>query len=142
MRTLHPNMFGRSFVWRHGAGVSTYSAPYGIDESDDFLSSPLSILYSTRQEVRRRLSDTDIASNSPFLAEMQDEHVTDYIASPLHFTDGPFHPHEHGARDNTVADVQLAHLRNPGDGHDVVIVEAVAGVQMHAKLDDLLAGGR
>jgi adenylate cyclase len=91
VRTLHPNMFGRSFVWRHGAGVHTYAAPYGIDESDDFLSSPLSILYSTREEVRRRLSDTETATNSPFLAEMRDEDVTDYLAIPLRFTDGEIH---------------------------------------------------
>lgn len=91
VRTLHPNMFGRSFVWRPGAGVSTFSAPYGIDQSDDFLSSPLSILYSTRQEVRRRLVDAGAVSNSPFLAEMEAENVTDYIAIPLHFTDGEIH---------------------------------------------------
>ena len=91
VRTLHPNMFGRSFVWRHGAGVKTYAAPYGINESNDFLSSPLSILYSTRQEVRRRLVDADVATNSPFLLEMAAESVTDYIGIPLHFTDGEIH---------------------------------------------------
>ena len=88
VRTLHPDMFVRSFVWRHGAGVSTYAAPFGIDESDDFRSSPLSILYSTRQEVRGRMVDANVATNSPFLMEMEAENVTDYIAIPLHFTDG------------------------------------------------------
>ena len=88
VRTLHPDVFVRSFVWRHGAGVSTYAAPFGIDESDDFRSSPLSILYSTRQEVRGRMVDANVATNSPFLMEMEAENVTDYIAIPLHFTDG------------------------------------------------------
>ena len=91
VRTLHPNTFGRSFVWRYGAGVKTYAAPYGINESNDFLSSPLSILYSTRQEVRRRLGDADVATNSPFLMEMEAENITDYIGIPLHFTDGEIH---------------------------------------------------
>ena len=40
VRTLHPNTFGRSFVWRYGAGVKTYAAPYGINELNVFSFEP------------------------------------------------------------------------------------------------------
>jgi adenylate cyclase len=91
VRTLHPDIFGRSFVWRHGAEVVMGSANFDVLDSDEFRSSPLSVLYSTQKEVRRRLSDSAAIDNSPFLADMREEGVTDYIAFPLCFTDGSIH---------------------------------------------------
>jgi len=91
VRTLHPDIFGRSFVWRPGAEVVMGSADFDVLDSDEFRSSPLSVLYSTQKEVRRRLSDSAAIDNSPFLADMRQEGVTDYIAFPLHFTDGSIH---------------------------------------------------
>ena len=91
VRTLHPDIFGRSFVWRHGAEVVMGSANFDVLDSDEYRSSPLSVLYSTQKEVRRRLSDSAAIDNSPFLADMRQEGVTDYIAFPLNFTDGSIH---------------------------------------------------
>ena len=91
VRTLHPDIFGRSFVWRHGAEVVMGSANFDVLDSDEFRSSPLSVLYSTGKEVRRRLSDSAAIDNSPFLAEMREEGVSDYLAFPLRFTDGSIH---------------------------------------------------
>jgi adenylate cyclase len=91
VRTLHPDIFGRSFVWRHGADVVMATANFDVRDSDEFRSSPLSVLYSTEKEVRRRLSDNAAIDNSPFLADMRQEGVTDYIAFPLRFTDGSIH---------------------------------------------------
>ena len=91
VRTLHPDIFGRNFVWRHGAEVVMGSANFDVVDSDEFRSSPLSVLYSTEKEVRRRLSDNAAIDNSPFLADMRQEGVTDYIAFPLRFTDGSIH---------------------------------------------------
>ena len=91
VRTLHPDIFGRNFVWRHGAEVVMGSANFDVLDSDEFRSSPLSVLYSTQKEVRRRLSDSAAIDNSPFLADMREEGVTDYLAFPLRFTDGSIH---------------------------------------------------
>ena len=91
VRTLHPDIFGRSFVWRHGAEVVMGSANFDVLDSDEFRSSPLSVLYSTGKEVRRRLFDSAAIDNSPFLAEMREEGVSDYLAFPLRFTDGSIH---------------------------------------------------
>jgi adenylate cyclase len=89
VRTLHPDIFGVSFVWRLGGEVVVTQADFDIRDSDQYRSSPLSVLYSTEQEVRRRLSDS--GDNSPFLADMREEGVTDYIAIPVRFTDGSIH---------------------------------------------------
>jgi adenylate cyclase len=91
VRTLHPDIFGRSFVWRRGAEVVMGSANFDVRDSDEYRSSPLSVLYSTQKEVRRRLSDSAAIDNSPFLADMRQEGVTDYIVFPLRFTDGSIH---------------------------------------------------
>ncbi|MEH2512466.1 adenylate cyclase [Nitrobacteraceae bacterium AZCC 1564] len=88
--TLHPNMIGRSFIWRQGSGVSMGSMAYGSEESDDYLSSPLSIVFEQGLEVRRRLLDSSVG-NSPFLAEMRATGATDYIALPLQMSDGEVH---------------------------------------------------
>lgn len=91
VRTLHPQIFGRSYVWRPGLGVTGFSAPFGIDESPEFRTSPLSILYATSQEVRRRSAEIQADTGSPFLADLRNEGVTDYIAFPLKFLDGALH---------------------------------------------------
>jgi adenylate cyclase len=88
VRTLHPDIFGRSFIWREGTEVVMATADFDVLDSDEYRSSPLSVLYSTGKEVRRRLSDSAANDNSPFLADMRAEGVTDYIAIPLRFTDG------------------------------------------------------
>ena len=59
----------------------------------------------------------------------------------FHFTDGLLEADEDGAGDDGVADVELVHVRDRSDRADVVIVEAVAGMQRQAAGDDLLAGG-
>jgi len=60
-----PGYFGRSFVWRRGAEVVMGSANFDVRDSDEYRSSPLSVLYSTEKEVRRRLSDSAAIDNSP-----------------------------------------------------------------------------
>jgi adenylate cyclase len=87
---LHPSMIGRNFIWRRGAGVTMGSMAYGSEESDDYLSSPLATVFEQGREVRRRLADGN-AGNSPFFSDMRAEGATDYIALPLHMSDGEVH---------------------------------------------------
>jgi adenylate cyclase len=91
VRTLHPDVLGRSFVWRPGSDVVIATANFGILASDDFLTSPLSTLFQTGQTVRRRIVDGDGVEASPFLTDLKAEGGTDYIAIPLMFTDGSLH---------------------------------------------------
>ena len=89
VRTLHPNMLGRNFIWRRDGGVSMGAMAHGEEQSDYFLASPLAIVFDQGIEVRRRLDDQ--AANVPFFAEIRDEGATDYAAFPLHLSDGTIH---------------------------------------------------
>jgi adenylate cyclase len=90
VRTLHPNMFGLSFVWRPGENVVVTRADYDVVDSSQFRSSPLVSLYEKGQEVRYRLDDPE-SRRFPFFDDMRAEDVTDYIALPLRFVDGVTH---------------------------------------------------
>jgi adenylate cyclase len=88
VRTLHPDVMGRSFVWRPGTDVVVGSATFSILDSDDFLTSPLATMFQTGKTVRRRVVDGEGVEASPFLRDLRAEGGTDYIAIPLNFTDG------------------------------------------------------
>src|SRR5215471_14289177 len=91
VQTLHPDVFGRSFVWREGAEeVVVAAANFDLPDSPRFKNSPLAILYASGHEVRYRLDDPE-SKRFPFFDDMRAEGVTDYIALPLHFTDGTTH---------------------------------------------------
>src|SRR5215469_4981558 len=91
VRTLHPNVMGRRFVWRPGAEVDVREAPYELLESSDFLDSTIARVYLTEKPIRRRLADPHCPIDFPILEELRLEGVTDYLASPLFFTDGTIH---------------------------------------------------
>src|SRR5256885_12408157 len=81
VRTLHPDIFGRNFIWRPGAEVTTATAGFDVIDSPEYINNPLAILFGERREVRCRLDDPD-SKRFPFLDEMREEAVTDYIALP------------------------------------------------------------
>ena len=53
VQTLHPDAFGRSFVWRPGADVVVTTAGFDLPESDRFKQSPLAILYASLTSIAR-----------------------------------------------------------------------------------------
>jgi adenylate cyclase len=87
VRTLHPDIFGRNFVWKPGAEVEVGTVDFGIQDSPGFHTSPLAIVFRQGLEVRSRADDPE-ARRFPIVDEMRAEGVTDYIALPLPFTDG------------------------------------------------------
>jgi len=91
VRTLHPQIMGRRFIWRAGAGVDVREAPFDLLETAEFRGSPVAEVYASGMPVRRRLADADCPIDFPMLRELQDEGVSDYLASPLLFTDGDIH---------------------------------------------------
>ena len=111
VKTLHPDAFGRSFVWRPGADVVINTAGFDLPESPQFTQSPLAILYASGHEVRYRLDDPE-SRRFPFFDDMREEGVTDYIALPMHFTDGTTHATSWTTRaESGFADEHLAALR-------------------------------
>ena len=56
-----------------------------------YLTSPVVRVQATGETIRRRLADPECPLDFPFLAEMREEAVTDYLAMPLRFTNGEIH---------------------------------------------------
>jgi adenylate cyclase len=90
VRTLHPDIFGRNFIWKPGAEVEVGTVDFHILDSPEFINSPLAIVFREGQEVRCRLDDP-ASKRFPFLDDMRAEGVTDYIALPLLFMDRAVH---------------------------------------------------
>jgi adenylate cyclase len=113
VQTLHPDVFGRSFIWREGADeIVVTTANFDLPDSPRFKNSPLAILYASGHEVRYRLDDPE-SKRFPFFDDMRGEGVTDYIALPLHFTDGSIHASSWTTRaEGGFTDAHLAALRD------------------------------
>ncbi len=90
VRTLHPDIIGRNFIWRPGAEVVTGTASYDMLDSPEYLSSPLAIVFNEGREVRS-LIDGPESMRFPFFDDLRAEGVTDYVALPLHQIDGSVH---------------------------------------------------
>jgi adenylate cyclase len=87
VRTLHPDIYGRNFVWKPGTEVEIGSVDFKILESPDFIASPLIIVFQQGLEVRARTDDPS-SKRFPIVEDLRAEGVTDYIALPLSFIDG------------------------------------------------------
>ncbi|MCK1545167.1 adenylate/guanylate cyclase domain-containing protein [Bradyrhizobium sp. 147] len=111
IRTLHPEIFGRNFIWRQGEEVEIGSVDFDILDTPEFARSPLRIVFEQRLEVRGRASDPD-SKRFPFLDDMRAEGATDYIAVPVPFLDGSIHAtswitqHPGGFSDDDIAAIR------------------------------------
>jgi adenylate cyclase len=90
VRTLHPDVLGRNFIWRPGAEVTTATASYDLLDSPEFTNSPLAIVFREGREVGYRMDDPE-SKRFPVFDDMRAEGVTGYLALPLRFTDGSNH---------------------------------------------------
>ncbi len=87
--TLHPQVAGNAFVWRRGESVvDERDLPhYGL-KSDAYLKSPLIGIYNGEGGIRRRLEGPNPPRDFPILEELLAEGATDYVAMPMHFSNG------------------------------------------------------
>ncbi len=90
IRTLHPDIFGRNFIWKLGEPIQIGTADYSITETPQFHASPISIVAREGREIRARVGDPDSA-RWPIFEDLRAEGVTDYIALPIRFIDGSAH---------------------------------------------------
>ncbi len=113
VRTLHPDIFGRNFIWKPGADLVAGTTDFDIQDSPQFNNSPLAIVFRQGLEVRCRLDDPE-SKHFPFLDEdMRAEGVTDYVALPLRFTDGSLHASSWTTKNpGGFTDEQLSALRS------------------------------
>lgn len=90
IRTLHPDVFGRSFIWRLGQAVEAGAADFTLPDTEEFQTSPLHVAIATCAMVRHRLT-SNAPLNSLVLEDLRSQGITDYIAFPLIFTDRSVH---------------------------------------------------
>lgn len=87
IRTLHPDIYGRNFIWRPGAEVEMGAVDFNILDAPEFTASPLAVVFIEGIEVRARVGDPR-DDRFPIIEDMRAEGVTDYIALPLPFIYG------------------------------------------------------
>jgi len=90
VRTLHPHIMGRSFLWRTGGNVVVKEASHAILSSPEFMKSPVARVFETGAEFRRRL-DTLESTEHELLQGLAREKMTDYFALPMRFLSGQIH---------------------------------------------------
>lgn len=91
VRTLHPNITGRRFLWRADSGVAISELHFEGLQTAEFLSSPVASVYSSGTALRRRFVDDSATDEFALLRDLRAEGVSDYLASPLFFSDGAVH---------------------------------------------------
>jgi adenylate cyclase len=92
VRTLHPHLLGRSFVWRPGRAVVTREAPFAFVASESYRTSTIAAVSDLGRPVRQRPMDPAWPNDYRGThSELVAEGITDYIAAPLRFLDGQTH---------------------------------------------------
>src|SRR5438876_1706760 len=91
VRTLHPDVMGRRFMWQSGSSVTISEASFDVLDTPEYRNSPVVAVYATGTAIRRRLADKDCPDDFAMLTELRGQGVTDYVAFPLVFTDGSIH---------------------------------------------------
>jgi adenylate cyclase len=89
--TLHPDVYGRRFLWQAESGVTVSQALHDLPTRPDFLSSPVLAVYKSRQTIRRCIAAPDCPDDFPVVSDLRAQGATDYVAFPLSFTDGTIH---------------------------------------------------
>jgi adenylate cyclase len=92
VRTLHPNVLGRGFIWHEPTGkVEISERAYDFLQSNQYLQSPIRAIFTEHGEVRRRLANPRCPLDFPVLEDFRKEGVTDFLGLPLPFIDGEVH---------------------------------------------------
>ena len=93
MRYLHPQVIGTTYTWTKDQDQATqFSPPHGILQSATYLHSPFAaIMRGEVSGIRRRLDIPGTPIDFPILQELKAKGITDYVAMPLHFSDGSIH---------------------------------------------------
>ena len=91
VRTLHPDIMGRRFLWRPGEEVLVTEAPFSMLQTDEFKRNPVAAVMTGGETIRRLIDQPDSPDDFKILAEFRADGITDYVAQPLRFTNGDNH---------------------------------------------------
>ncbi len=117
VRTLHPHIVGRSFVWKPDAPTEVFEQSYAYLRSPEFTASPVSEVFSTGAYARHRLGEADLAAlpdaQRPYLQNLAQQGYTDFNAAPMRFRSGQVHAITFASRaPNGFTDDDLAAFRH------------------------------
>ncbi|WP_421869117.1 adenylate/guanylate cyclase domain-containing protein [Motiliproteus sp.] len=86
LRTLHPLVSGSSFTWwRDQNLVDEYRPPHSIQQSDDYLGSPVEYVQNTGRPIRYRLDSVEKTKQGhSLLRDLYDDGIRDYVAYPMY----------------------------------------------------------
>jgi adenylate cyclase len=89
----HPQWFGARILWHRGiteAKIDTFE--HGVEETAEYLESPVYEIRMGASELRQRIDDgTQAASRYPLWRQLSNEGLTDYVAWPLIHTQDKRH---------------------------------------------------
>jgi len=92
VRTLHPNVAGRGFIWNESRDlVEVVTAPIHMQEEEIYLRSPVRVVFTQHVEVRRRIEPGEGPLDFPILEDLRKEGCTDFLALPMCFINGDVH---------------------------------------------------
>jgi adenylate cyclase len=91
VRTLHPSVMGRRFVWLRGvAEVTASEASWETLQSPGFANGPVARVFSSGEVIRTNLTGTQPLPSSD-LEQLRAEGYTELLALPLKFMGGSTH---------------------------------------------------
>ncbi|RLA10454.1 MAG: hypothetical protein DRQ59_11870 [Gammaproteobacteria bacterium] len=89
IRILHPQVTAFTQHWHSVTGeLVELEHDFGILQSPEYLNSPLLPIFEGAGGIRRRLDIKEPLLDFGILSELHAEGATDYVAMPLHFSDG------------------------------------------------------
>jgi adenylate cyclase len=89
--TLHPQIMGRRYLWEPGRQVDVSVGSFEAFETPDFRRSPVRHAIDTGAAIRLRLAEEGPRTDLTVVNELRAEGATDYLVTPLVFTDGSTH---------------------------------------------------
>ena len=89
IRTLNPQLYGKFYTWQLGQDdVAEEQATHKGMLSEAYLNSPFATIIDGEGGIRRKLEGPDQKLDYPILHDLVAEGATDYVALPMHFSDG------------------------------------------------------
>ncbi len=91
--SLHPEIAGKNYMWLRDSDEVIVSEPsHDVFENKSYLNSPMNLVTQGLGGVRQPLSVDEAEFEFPIMEDLKAQGATDYVAMPLHFSDGQFHP--------------------------------------------------
>jgi adenylate cyclase len=87
-RTIHPQLLAMGVLWVRGSPTRLINARHGIEQSDDYVGSPIQHVFEKGVPLRRRLDRLDATKDHGVLHSIARAGATDYLALPLRFSQG------------------------------------------------------